>query len=313
MDQLRPGRLIPRARGGVDFALRRSPLQPYYRRLTSRALVVLAYHGVDDPEQFTRHLSWIARSASPVSLADVIAAVHGGPALPERSVLVTFDDGARSVLESGLPLLRRRGIPAVAFVNPGVLDTDQPYWWAEAESLAQAGGQAHGRAWADPAALVRWIKTLSDSDRLAVVDELRATATTAAPRQRQLTSGELRTLESGGVAVENHTWSHPLLDRCGDEKIAEEISEGHEALRVVLGRAPRAFAYPNGNWDARAEKFLSGLGYDVAFLFDHQVAFPPFDNPLRISRVRVDSTTSMDRFAIITSGLHPAVHRRRGN
>ena len=35
-------------------------------------------------------------------------------------------------------------------------------------------------------------------------------------------------------------------------------------------------------------------------------------HPLRLSRVRVNSDTSLDRFAIILSGLHPALHHARG-
>jgi hypothetical protein len=50
----------------------------------------------------------------------------------------------------------------------------------------------------------------------------------------------------------------------------------------------------------------------VAFLFDHRLAPLPLREPLRISRLRVNSDTSTDRFRIILSGLHPTVHRVRG-
>jgi hypothetical protein len=56
---------------------------------------------------------------------------------------------------------------------------------------------------------------------------------------------------------------------------------------------------------------LSNLCYSAAFLFDHRHARPG-SHALRISRLRVNSTTSIDRFAAILSGLHPAVHKARG-
>jgi peptidoglycan/xylan/chitin deacetylase (PgdA/CDA1 family) len=156
------------------------------------------------------------------------------------------------------------------------------------------------------------MKTLADADRLAVLEELRAAAPLPAARCAQLTASDLLTLQAGGVEVENHTWSHPLLDRCDDQTVRNEIERAHHALVAALGRPPRAFAFPNGNWDHRAEQVLEHLGYRAGFLFDHRLCADVAEQPLRMSRVRVDSHTSLDRFAIITSGLHPALHHRRG-
>jgi peptidoglycan/xylan/chitin deacetylase (PgdA/CDA1 family) len=50
---------------------------------------------------------------------DVAAFLHGlvePDSLPERAALITFDDGYRSILDYGLPELRRFGYPAVMFV-----------------------------------------------------------------------------------------------------------------------------------------------------------------------------------------------------
>jgi hypothetical protein len=33
---------------------------------------------------------------------------------------------------------------------------------------------------------------------------------------------------------------------------------------------------------------------------------------MRLSRLRVNSDTGLDRFALILSGLHPTLHRARG-
>jgi peptidoglycan/xylan/chitin deacetylase (PgdA/CDA1 family) len=296
----------------LDATLRRSPLHTYFRRRSARSLVVLAYHGVDDPDQLDRHLQRLSRSADPVSLTDVLAAMDGGPALPDRSVLVTFDDGAPSVLEHGAPLLRRHAVPAVAFVVPGVIDSTRAHWWVEAGELCRAGARVDGQPGSTPDAVVRWMKTIPDHWRVAVLDELRSTAGRPAEPAMQLTSDQLTELEAAGIAVENHTWSHPLLDQCSEETIEAEVTRAHRWLEEKLGRPPRAFAYPNGNWDRRAEEVLVALGYQAAFLFDHKLSDRVPAHPRRVSRVRVDSTTSSARFDLIVSGLHPALHHLRG-
>jgi peptidoglycan/xylan/chitin deacetylase (PgdA/CDA1 family) len=292
--------------------LRRSPAQLAFRRLAARRLTVLAYHGVDDPESFRRQLDHLVATARPVSLEEVVAAVARRRRLPPRAVLVTFDDGHRSVLDAGLPLLRERGIPAVAFVVAGLLDTETPFWWTEVEQLLARGGRTTTDGGLAPSVLVARLKAAPDAERLAAIAELRRTASGPAPPAPQLRRDELPLLEAAGIAVENHTWSHPCLPRCDDRKAAAEAHDAHRALRDALGREPRAFAYPNGDWDERTERALAAAGYAAGFLFDHRVNRAAPGHPLRLSRVRVNSDTSLDRFAIILSGLHPALHHARG-
>jgi peptidoglycan/xylan/chitin deacetylase (PgdA/CDA1 family) len=158
---------------------------------------------------------------------------------------------------------------------------------------------------------VRRLKQVPDSERRQVLGRLRSQVPRPL-RQPQLRSDELTLLLEAGVAVGNHTSTHPCLDRCADEVVREEVRTAHDVLTRALGQAPTTFAYPNGNWDPRAEEELGRLGYEAAFLFDHRLARVPAEHPLRISRLRVGSTTTPDRFRIILSGLHPAVMHARG-
>ncbi|MGW6918213.1 polysaccharide deacetylase family protein [Kitasatospora sp. NPDC054939] len=305
-------RRLPGRRATVDAVLRHSPLQPLFRLVATRRLAVLAYHGVDDPGTFAHQMAHLCRTARPVSLARVEQAVTEGRPLPARSVLVTFDDGDRSVLTEGLPVLARHGIPAAAFVVSDLVGTERPYWWSEAAHLAAHGGTARILTDCAPAGVVRRMKTLPDADRRTALAELRASARTQAPPQANLDRADLAALVAGGVAVGNHTAGHPCLDHCEDEVVRDEIDRAHTALTDWLGAPPTAFAYPNGNFDARADAALQRLGYRLGFLFDHRQdrLLPPA--PLRISRLRVNSTTTRHRFDTILSGLHPAVHRLRG-
>jgi len=277
-----------------------------------RRLTVLAYHGIDDPGCFHRQLAYLARIMRPVSLDQVLAATRGEWTLPARAVLLTFDDGHRNLLEQGVPLLRALRLPAVAFVVPGVLDTDQPFWWVEADHLLRHGGRTRRLQETAPATLIARLKKAPDDERLEVLAELRRTARRPAPRVPQLRGGELPLLEAAGVAVGNHTMTHPCLPRCRDDKAAEEVERAHRQLTKAIGHPPRSFAYPNGDWDERVERLLAEAGYEAAFLFDHRHNPAMPRHPLRISRLRVNSTTKLDRFATIVSGLHPALHHARG-
>jgi peptidoglycan/xylan/chitin deacetylase (PgdA/CDA1 family) len=296
----------------LDAAIRWSPAQLAFQWRAARRLAVLAYHGVDDAERFEEHLNHIRRRARAVSLEQAIDAFEGRRQLPERAVLITFDDGHRSVLEIGMPLLRDRGLPAAVFVIADLLDTERPFWWVEVLDLMNKGGVVASVPSGSPEARLKVLKRLPNDRRRAATEELRRTASAPAAPMRQLTRDDLRTLESAGVAVGSHTCSHPYLSKCTDADVLEEIEDSHRVLTGALGHEPASFAYPYGDHDPRAEAFLRERGYRAAFLFDHRVSEPRPHDPLRVSRLRVNSYTPTNRFRTIASGLHPAIHRVRG-
>lgn len=294
----------------VDAALRRTPAQPVFRWRASRRLAVLAYHQVEDVERFEAQLDAIRHEWHAVRLDDVLASIRGRAALPRRAVLITFDDADRSLLERGVPLLRERGLPAVAFVVTGLLGTDRGIWTHEAAELVRAGGttsvvDATGQG------VVRALKVVPDDRRLEALEELRESASSEPAPLPQLRPDDLRSLESAGVAIGNHSVSHPILPMCSDEKLRSELEDSHATLESALGRAPSAFAYPNGDWDERCVLQLDALGYEAAFTFDHRHSAIPPRSGLAISRLWVNSTDPLDRFRIVLSGLQPALYRLR--
>lgn len=287
-------------------------MQALFQLRASRRLGVLAYHAIHDASQFKEHLDYIRRAMAPVSLDEVIAAVRGGRLLPRRAVLVTFDDGDRTIVDTAMPLLRGLGIPAVAFVVAGVVDSADPFWWDEVTELLRNGGSIPGLITRSPEEAVRMLKRAPNRTRLAALSELRRTTASQPVLRRQLSAEELRVLESAGIEVGNHTLTHPCLSRCEIEEGDEEIGSAHARLSDALGHPPRAFAYPDGDWDPRVPPILKGLGYEAGFLFDHRLTNPRRDDPFQLSRLRIDSLAGIDRLRIVATGLHPTIHHLRG-
>lgn len=297
-----------RARESLDRLLARSPIHTLFHRLAN-GLAILAYHHVTDPDRFSAQLGWLCSRYHLITPGELLAALAGSKPLPQDAVLITFDDADPSHLEHALPLLRERELSAIAFTVAGPLDTELPFWWHEAEALHAAGGRtsAFSNVRSSPD-LVRRLKGLKNAKREQALRELRATAAAPVPHAVQLRREQLRTLEAGGIEIGNHSLTHPILSRCPSDVVRTEVTEAHEQLTSALGRPPRFFAYPNGNFDRTAAKHLRRLGYQAAFLFDHRRPSWPPPDPFRISRLRVSSETSLDRFKIIVSGLHPALH-----
>ncbi|HVJ81816.1 MAG TPA: polysaccharide deacetylase family protein, partial [Planctomycetia bacterium] len=124
------------------------------RRLRRRAfpgVAILCYHAVRTGRETGRvpnaelhvleseldeQLRVIKGECHPIDLETLLSALRGQLKLPERAVLVTFDDGYRSVLQRAAPLLDAHRIPAAVYLCPGPLET-QRWFWFDAVALAE--------------------------------------------------------------------------------------------------------------------------------------------------------------------------------
>lgn len=102
------------------------------------------------PELFARHLDRIqAEGYTTISLYELLAHLWQGAPLPEKPVVLTFDDGYRDNYTNAFPLLRERGMTATIFVVTDFMDEERPEYltWEMAREML-AGGisiESHGR------------------------------------------------------------------------------------------------------------------------------------------------------------------------
>ena len=77
----------------------------------------------------------------------------------------------------------------------------------------------------------------------------------------------------------SHTWSHPNLKLCDEQRMREEFTSSRNYLESVSGEPIVGLAYPYGKHTPAAERMASECGYLFARTTDPRcVQFPP-DNP----------------------------------
>lgn len=89
------------------------------------------------PRHFEEHLEVLEEYGRAARLDQVAAWARGERGALSRglSYVVTFDDGYADVLENALPILRRTGTPATAFLVTDPIRRGHAYYWDELERI----------------------------------------------------------------------------------------------------------------------------------------------------------------------------------
>ncbi len=193
-------------------------------------VLVLSYHAISptwpaalslDPGTLERQLqALLDRGYRGATMRDALLSPSR-----ERALVVTFDDAYRSVIELGLPILERLGIPGTVFVPTDHAGTERPMVWSGIDHW-QGGPHEH---------------------------ELIA-----------LSWDELRRLDAAGWEVGSHTCSHPWLTQCDDATLERELGESRARCSDELGRPCVSLAYPYGDEDPRVVEATRAAGYLAA-------------------------------------------------
>jgi peptidoglycan/xylan/chitin deacetylase (PgdA/CDA1 family) len=124
---------------------------------TTLTLPILMYHRIDylrptlpaitrsltvDPADFAAQMQWLRghgyRSITQLQLFD---ALERGGSLPQKPVLITFDDGYRDVFGKAMPILARLHMHATAYVITSRISGPDPSFltWGQLASLERHG------------------------------------------------------------------------------------------------------------------------------------------------------------------------------
>ncbi|MCF6289539.1 MAG: polysaccharide deacetylase family protein [Desulfobacterales bacterium] len=153
-------------------------------------VTVLIYHRFGDQrypttnvtvERFAEQMAWLRENNFQViPLADLVKALKLKQPLPEKGVVITIDDGYKSVYQWAWPILKQYGYPFTVFIYTKA--TDDRHWdyltWDQVREMQAAGvdfqdhGYGHHRmalppAGMDEAAYRNWIRDdLTKSHRI---------------------------------------------------------------------------------------------------------------------------------------------------
>lgn len=310
-------------------------------------LLILCYHGIslDDehlwngalympPQLFEQRLRLLrATRCSVLSLAEGVERLYAGT-LPDRSVVVTFDDGYHDFVAAAQPLLKTYGIPATVYLPTLHCGDRAPtfplcasymLWKARGTSrvfIPEIQAQPFDlRLAAGRQVALSAINGMSKRNKLSHRDQqqlLRRTAVRLnvdfdailAKRLLQIMepSDVARLVHDEGVDIQLHTHRHRTPhDRL---KFIEEIETNRERIQALTGDDPRHFCYPSGAYEPEFLPWLAETGVISATTCDPGLASRRTP-PLMLPRLIDTCTTSASEFQGWLSGAAWLITPRR--
>ena len=186
-----------------------------------------------------------------ITLDDVEAARLGKKPLPERAILITFDDGYRSLYTRVFPLLLAYRIPAVCPLAGAWLD-------APMDAMVRYGNRDVPRArflsWEEAREMSRSGLVEFASHGYDLHHGVRGN-----PQGNELAAGWARIYRPG------RGYESAAEFR---QRIAGDLARSRDLLGSMLGKKPRAIAWPYGRYNATDIELAKANGFTFAFTLD---------------------------------------------
>lgn len=237
-----------------------------------QALPILMYHHVSpepglvtvSPDTFRAHMAWLAQHGYTTVGCQELAGFLAGQPLPQKSIMVSFDDGYLDNWVYAHPVLQEFGQIAVLFLTTS--------WLKDGPSRPHAG--LGGALPSCPNH--RECKELIGAGRS---DEV------------VLRWSEVETMRKKGTfEFHSHTHTHTRWDKAlppgevRDAALTRDIELSREVLKRQLGEMSPHLCWPQGYYDRSYIAIARNLGFRYLYTTEKRVNISTVD-PMRLGRV----------------------------
>lgn len=232
--------------------------------LKENQFVTLTFHDVRDDvdgivdrdmyaistKKLAQYFAWIkAEGWKPIRLEDILAARQNKQKLPEKAVLLTFDDGAISSYTKVFPLLKQYEIPAVFAI---------PTSWVNGNTQAayESYGEGNLMSWDQMREMQKsnLVEFVSHSDNL----------------HRGILANPQQNMEPAAIVREYLPKQKRYeTDAEYEKRIVDDLRKSKQVLDKELGVNTKAIFWPYGAVTPEAEELARQAGLVMSFSLGH--------------------------------------------
>ncbi|MCI4407014.1 MAG: poly-beta-1,6-N-acetyl-D-glucosamine N-deacetylase PgaB [Sulfuricurvum sp.] len=224
---------------------------------------ILSYHEIADksetldstyavsPSNFDQQMNWLIENGYHfVNIDDIINYRKHGKALPNKAVLITFDDGYQSVYDNAYPILKKHKIPfVIALVGS----------WLNGKKTVDFSGKMIARD-----------KFLSQKEiRVMIHSGLAEVASHSYQSHEGLQGNPQGNTEP---AITTRLWFNDTKtyedEKSYQKRVYNDLLENNIYLERYTGQKPRVMVWPYGHYNIESRKIAEKLGMPVGLTLD---------------------------------------------
>jgi peptidoglycan/xylan/chitin deacetylase (PgdA/CDA1 family) len=274
---------------------------------------------------FRKQLSFLKQKGYAfISMSDLIDSIKSKKKL-ERSVVLTFDDGFRNVVENAYPIMKEFGAKGCFYLVSDLTGTNQLLWTDYVETVIEnqkvgnfqfifkgeinnyklKDKKSYENAMADIKAKLR---TIPDKERYAHLEQFRNIRLTDVPNEFAMASWEqINKLDPDVFEIGSHTKRHPnCANLTSNEELVDEIHNSKIDIEKNTGRKVKHFCYPAGSFNEKVVDAVKKFGYESAVTIQHGFTDENSDS---VKLQRIDARKSILSFKASVSGSYSMLRR----
>jgi peptidoglycan/xylan/chitin deacetylase (PgdA/CDA1 family) len=234
-------------------------LLPYHHTVSDEALPHIQHlYKYKNTKQFIKDVDYFLKNYKPISVTDLIDHTDKNKTLHKNSFLLTFDDGFKEIHEIIAPILEKKGVPAIFFINPAYVDNKALAISCKKSLLInelinkKTTIEIFGNALNFKQPTVQKIifsfktnKLLQDIVFNNIANEIGFSfADFASNAKPYATTSQLNDLNKRGFNIGAHSWNHPYYDTIMLEEQLEETTSSCKFIKDNFTNKELCFSFP---------------------------------------------------------------------
>lgn len=202
------------------------------------------YH-VRTPKQFEKEVDQYLKYYHPITLTQLVNHLHAEVPIEKPSFLLSFDDGLRGVYDHALPILQRKGLEAMMFVNPNFVGNQDMMYRLKVALLAHEVKKPSNQAFKYISKYVYTLKYEHAEHINEMAQEVGLDFKTYLQREQPyLHLEQLIDMQQRGFQIGGHTMSHPELRFLDADTQIKETIDSINWLQLHLKPQYSIFSFP---------------------------------------------------------------------
>lgn len=276
-----------------------------------------------DVNLFREQIQFMKKEFHIVTMEQVIDAAKGKSDLPEKALLLTFDDGYIDNYTFAMPILEEAGvqgsffIPGKTFSTHQLLDVNKIHYILASADINQLLPDVYERMnyyrgleydYASNEELFQEYAVVDRFDNKETIFVKRMLQTVLPERLRKrissdlfekyvgvteeqlayelyMTEEQIRTMKRHGMFIGIHGYDHYWLGNLPEDKMKEDINKALEVMDEFIDRKCWVMNYPYGNYNQDVLKYVGDKGAVLGLTTEVRMADLKKDSALELPRL----------------------------